>query len=171
VLILGVGNVGLGLARELHQRGARLFVADVAPERVKAAVDAYGATPLPIDALLSTEAEFFAPCALGGAINDSTVAQLKVKAVTGAANNQLFEPRHGEELAKRGILYAPDYAINAGGLINVAQEVAGFDRAEAVQRAGKIFDTLTTVFTRARAEKLRPEQVADQMAEEWVARG
>src|SRR5262249_47419214 len=122
VTLMGVGNVGYALAEELHTRGAKLWVSDVDPARVERAVKAFGAQACSERELLATEADVYAPCALGGAINDTTLPLLKVKVVAGAANNQLKEPRHGVLLAERGITYCPDYAINSGGLINVAQE-------------------------------------------------
>ncbi len=166
VTLLGVGHVGFALAGELHRRGVKLFVADLDREKVKRAVDAFGATPVSDHELLTMEADIFAPCALGGTLNDRTIPMLKVKAVAGAANNQLESPRHGQMLAERRIVYVPDYAINAGGLINVAQEVAGYDRQKALERAGRIFDTIDLILTRARQSGLRPEEVADRMVEE-----
>jgi leucine dehydrogenase len=169
VSLLGIGHVGLALAGELHQRGARLFVADLSRERCELAAEKYGATIVPDKELLSREADIFAPCALGAILNDQTIPLLKVKAVAGAANNQLAHPRHGEMLAKRGIVYAPDYAINAGGLINVAQEVAGYDRAKALERAGRIYETIDALLARSQTTGQRPEEVADRMVEEKLA--
>jgi len=166
VSVLGIGHVGYALCEELHRRGATLFVSDVRKEAVERAVQQFGATGLSEQELLRADADVYAPCALGGAINDQTLPLLRVKAVAGAANNQLLEPRHGEELARRGILYAPDYAINAGGLINVAQERVGYDRDQAYGRAAGIYDTLSRIFTQARESGLRPEQVADRLVEE-----
>jgi len=169
VSLLGVGHVGLALAGELHRRGAKLFVADLSRERTREAADTYGATVVPDRELLSLEVDVFAPCALGATLNDHTIPLLRAKVVAGAANNQLAEPRHGEALARRGIVYVPDYAINAGGLINVAQEVAGYDRAKALERAGRIYDTIDALLTRAKSTGHRPEEVADRMVEEKLA--
>jgi leucine dehydrogenase len=169
VTVLGVGHVGMPLVKELHERGAKIFVSDINAAAVEHAVKTYGATALSADELHRHEADIFAPCALGGAINDTTLPLLRVKAVCGAANNQLLEPRHGQLLAERGIVYAPDYAINAGGLINVAQEVVGYDRDKAYARAAKIYDTIDMVLGRAKSSGQRPEQVADRMVEEKLA--
>jgi len=169
VTVLGVGHVGMPLVAELHKRGAKLWVSDVNAERVAHAVEAYGATAVSADALHAMEADVFAPCALGGAINDATVGKLRVRAVAGAANNQLLEARHGQQLAERGILYVPDYAINAGGLVNVAQEVVGYDREKAYARASTIFDTIAAILDRSRSSGFRPEQVADRLVEEKLA--
>ncbi len=166
VTLLGVGHVGYALAGELHKRGVKLFAADIQAQNLERAVKDFGATPMGDRELLSMEADIFAPCALGAIINDQTLELLKVRAVAGAANNQLKEPRHGQALAARGIVYAPDYAINAGGLINVAQEVQGYSRDEALERAGRIFDTIDKLLARAKASGERPEQVADRMVEE-----
>ncbi len=168
VNVLGVGNVGFALVGELARRGAKVFVSDINEKAVAAAVSEYKATALSEKELLSNEADFYAPCALGAGLNDATIPQLKVKAVTGSANNQLAEARHGEVLAQRGIVYVPDYAINAGGLINVAQEVEGYDRQKAYDRASKIYDTILELLTRAKASGQRPEQVADLMVEEKI---
>jgi leucine dehydrogenase len=169
ITVLGVGHVGMYLVKELHERGARVWVSDINAASVEHAVKQYGATAVSADELHRMEADIYAPCALGGAINDTTLPLLKVKAVCGAANNQLLTSRHGEGLAKRGILYVPDYAANAGGLINVAQEWAGYDRNKAYARAAQIFETIDTVLKRARESGMRPEQVADRMVEEKLA--
>lgn len=166
VTLLGVGHVGYPMVGELTRRGAKVFVADINKAAVDAAVKEFGAVGLTEDELLRTEADVYAPCALGGAINDETLPLLKVKIIGGAANNQLLEARHGVELAQRGITYCPDYAINAGGLINVAQEVAGYDREKAYARASRIYDTIEMILTRAKETKLRPEQVADKIVDE-----
>ncbi|MBX7116677.1 MAG: NAD(P)-binding domain-containing protein [Myxococcaceae bacterium] len=171
VTILGVGHVGYALAGELHKRGAKMVVADVNPQAVQRAVKEFGCSAVSDAELVTQEADIFAPCALGGGINDFTLPLLRVKAVAGAANNQLAEPRHGEALAKRGILYAPDYAINSGGLINCALEVLGYDRKEALERAGKIFDTIDELLRRSKESGQRPEAVADTMVEERLAHG
>ncbi len=168
VTVLGVGHVGFPMVEELSKRGAKVFVSDINAASVEKAVKQCGATALSEKELLSTEADIFSPCALGGGLNDATIPLLKVKAVVGAANNQLLEPRHGEVLAQRGIAYAPDYAVNAGGLINCASEVLGYGREEALARAGKIFDTVVEIFARARKTNARPEVVADAMAEERI---
>jgi leucine dehydrogenase len=168
VNVLGVGHVGFALVGELTRRGAKVFVSDINEKAVAAAVSEFKAVALAEQDLLANEADFYAPCALGAGLNDATIPLLKVKAVTGAANNQLAEPRHGEVLAQRGVVYVPDYAINAGGLINVAQEVEGYDRQKAYDRASRVYDTILELLTRARSSGKRPEQVADVMVEEKI---
>lgn len=166
VTVTGVGHVGMALVKELRDRGAKVFACDIDRSRLEEAASRYGAIPLTETELLEKEADIFAPCALGSAINDATLAKLRVKIVGGAANNQLAEPRHGELLAARGIVYLPDYALNAGGLINVAQEVVGYDRKAALDRASGIYDTIAALLRRSAETKQRPEQIADQMVEE-----
>lgn len=170
VSILGVGHVGYPLAKMLHQKGAKLYVADIDPVAVKRAEDELGATAVSPEALLSLEVDVFAPCALGGAINDHSLLLLRCKAVAGSANNQLREDRHGKELFDRGIVYVPDYVINAGGLINVAQEVAGYDEAKSRETVSKIYDTVYSILERAKAENSRPEVVADRIVLERLAK-
>jgi leucine dehydrogenase len=169
VTVLGIGNVGLALVGELQKRGAQVFVSDVRPDRVARAQKDFGATPCTEAEILEKDADIYAPCALGAGLNETTIPKLRVKVIAGAANNQLAVPQDGQRLVDRGIVYIPDYAINAGGLINVAQEWSGYDRAKAMDRASHIYDTIDEVLRRAQSEKRRPEQVADEMVEEKLA--
>ena len=127
VALQGCGNVGYYLASNLHQAGARLIATDVDPKKVDRIVKDFGATAAAPDEIYRSDVEIFAPCALGGIINDETIPQLKVEIVVGGANNQLLETRHGDELHRLGILYAPDYAANAGGMINGCRELLGWE--------------------------------------------
>ncbi len=169
VAILGVGHVGYPLARMLHEKGAKLWVSDINADAVRRAREEFGATAVSGDELLSLDVDVLAPCALGGTINDSTLPKLRCKAVAGSANNQLLEPRHGVELQSRGIVYAPDYAINAGGLINVALEVDGYDEKKSRDMCSAIYDTIYMILERAKAEGSRPELIADQIVDERLA--
>ena len=171
VAIQGVGAVGGYLARELHAAGARLTIADVDPARVAAIASATGAKTTTVDGIFDVECDIFAPCALGGAISTTTLPRLHCKAVAGAANNQLESRAIGIELNRRGIFYAPDYAINAGGLINVAQEVAGYDPEKARVKASKIYDTIHEIADRAQQSGRPPGEISDELAEEIIARG
>ncbi len=166
VSIQGVGSVGYYLARELHELGAKLVVTDINEEAVQRCVDEFGATSSFPDDIYDADVDIFAPCALGAVLNDSTIPRLKCEVVAGASNNQLAEPRHGSMVKERNILYAPDYAINAGGLINVAQEYVGYDREAALDKASEIYDTMLEIFERAKAENLTTDLVADRLAEE-----
>lgn len=169
ISIQGVGHVGYYLAKELHALGAELVVADISAEAVQRCVDEFGATAVEPSAIFDAEVDIFAPCALGAILDDQTIPRLRCQAVAGAANNQLAEPRHGMMLKERGILYAPDYAINAGGLINVAQEYAGYDLEKVRAKTAGIYDTMLQIFERADAEGLTTDLVADRMAEERFA--
>ncbi|MDQ3031047.1 MAG: leucine dehydrogenase [Myxococcota bacterium] len=166
VAVQGIGHVGHALCKELHDLGARLTVADVDPHKAERAHREFGAAVVSLEEIFGVECEVFAPCALGSAINDDTVPRLHCKIVAGAANNQLAEPRHGDDLMHRGILYAPDYAINAGGLVNVAQEYAGYDEKKSRARVMEIYDTILEIADRAKKAMQPTYRIADTMVEE-----
>ena len=166
VAVQGVGNVGFDLARQLGEAGVKLWVTDIHREPLVQAGKELGATVVAPEEIFGLDVDVFAPCALGAILNDSTIPQLKAKIVAGAANNQLAEPRHGLELMKRGILYAPDYVINAGGIIDVYHERIGFERAALIRHIEGIRDNLMEVFERAREEERPTAEVADAIAEE-----
>lgn len=170
VAVQGVGNVGYDLARQLKEAGARLWVTDIHREPLVQAGRELGATVVAPDEIFGLDVDVFAPCALGAVLNDSTIPQLKASIVAGAANNQLAEARHGVELMKRGILYAPDYVINAGGIIDVYHERIGFERAALIRHIEGIRDNLMEVFERAREEERPTAEVADAIAEERFRR-
>lgn len=170
VAIQGVGHVGYYLCKELHAMGAKLSVADVDPLKAERAHRDFGARVASLDEIFEIDCDVLAPCALGSALNDKTVSRLKAKIVAGAANNQLAEPRHGDDLHARGILYAPDYAINAGGLINVAQEAKGYDAEAARKKTLEIYDTILEIAERSEKIKAPTYKVADMMVEEKLAR-
>lgn len=169
VAVQGIGHVGYHLCRELAALGAELIVADIDPLKAERAEREFGARIVPLDDICAVECDVFAPCALGSALNDDTIPRLRCRIVAGAANNQLAEPRHGGDLMQRGILYAPDYAINAGGLINVAEEVVGYDEARARERTMKIYDTIYEIAERARKAMAPTYVIADTMVEERLA--
>ncbi len=170
VVVQGVGKVGSRLARHLRDEGARLVVADIAPERARRVAVELGAEVVDPDEVYDVECDIFSPNARGGVINDQTVPRLKCRVVAGGANNQLAEPRHGDALRERGILYAPDYVINAGGLIQVATELEGFDRHRALRRAAAIADRLLEIFRLAEQEGIATHRAADRLARERVGR-
>lgn len=170
VSVQGVGHVGYHLCKELHGAGAKLTVADVDPLKAERATREFGAKVVELDQIFSVDCDVFAPCALGSAMNDRTVPKLRAKIVAGAANNQLAEPRHGDDLEARGILYAPDYAINAGGLVNVAQEVLGYDERKSRDKVMKIYDTILEIAERSTNLKAPTYKVADMMVEEKLAK-
>lgn len=169
VAIQGLGAVGLDLARRLHAAGARLHVADINADAVARAVAEFGATSVDTHEIHAQDVDVFAPCALGGVIDDRTVGEVGAHIVAGSANNQLAEHRHGADLAARGILYAPDYVINAGGIIEIAHGPAFLgtrDETALYAHLDRIHDTLLEIFGRARREGAATNVVADQMAEE-----
>lgn len=169
VAIQGVGSVGFHLARELRSLGAQLVVTDVAAAAVERCVEELGATSVAPDEIYDVECDIFSPCALGAVLNDDTIPRLQCDIIAGPSNNQLAEPRHGAMVKERGMLYAPDYAINAGGLINVAEEYVGYDADRAREKCVAIYDTMLEIFERARAENLTTDVVADRIAEERFA--
>src|SRR6185503_13276843 len=169
VAVQGVGHVGYHLCKELHAAGAKLTVADIDKLKSERAKREFGADVVEIGKIAEVECDVFAPCALGAGINDDTVPHLKARIVAGAANNQLAEPRHGDDLHARGILYAPDYAINAGGLVNVAQEAKGYDAKAARDKTLKIYDTIWEICDRSKKLVAPTYKVADLMAEERLA--
>jgi len=169
VVVQGVGHVGYHLCKELHACGAKLTVADVDKLKSERAQRDFGAAIVGLDDIAKVECDVFAPCALGAGLNDDTVPYLRAKIVAGAANNQLAEPRHGDDLHARGILYAPDYAINAGGLVNVAQEVRGYDPKAARERTLKIYDTIFEICERSKRLAAPTYKVADILVEEKLA--
>jgi leucine dehydrogenase len=170
VAVQGVGHVGYHLCREVAAEGATLSVADVDPLKAERAQREFGAKVVSLDEIFATDCDVFAPCALGSALNDRTIPMLKCRIVAGAANNQLAEARHAEDLRQRGIAYAPDYAINAGGLINVAQEVAGYDPDKARTRTLAIHDTILEICERSKAQNSPPHRIADGLVAEILER-
>lgn len=173
VAVQGLGSVGFYLCEHLHRDGAKLIVTDINQDAVKRAVEQFGAVAVGLDDIYSVDADIYAPCALGATVNDNTIDQFKVSIIAGCANNQLKEARHGELLRQKGILYAPDYVINAGGIINVAFEMRpqGYSEAESTAKVMAIYDTLLNLFQRADAEKQPTSVVADLMAQEIIRRG
>lgn len=170
VAIQGAGNTGQHLARHLKEAGATLTISDIDAERVKRLADEVGAKVVGPDDIFGVKADIFSPAALGGIINDDTIPQLKVKIVAGSANNVLAdEGRHGAELKKRGILYAPDFVINSGGLINVANELIGYNRDQALLQVNAIDEIITKIIATAEGDDLPTHVAANKIAEERIA--
>ena len=169
VAIQGCGHVGYYLADLLYKEGAQLYATDIDAVKLKAVVDDFRAKPVSAEEIYSVEADIFAPCALGGIINDETIPQLKVEIISGGANNQLAEERHGDVLEEKGITYAPDYVINAGGLVNVNAELEGWTMERARNKAGEIYDTLLMLFELASDEGIPSYRAADRLAEKRIA--
>jgi len=166
VALQGCGNVGYNLAKLLHEAGAKLIVSDVNEQSVSRVVNDFTARKVATAEIFSVQAHVFAPCALGGVINDLTIPELKVQIVAGAANNQLLEERHGTMLQERNILYAPDYVANAGGILNGCVELLGWKADHALRKVDEIYDTVLRIFESARAEGITTNKAADRLAEE-----
>jgi leucine dehydrogenase len=173
VAVQGMGSVGAGLCDLLHQGGARLVIADVNEATVAEGVRRFKADVVAPDEIYGVEADVFAPCALGAVINDDTVVQLRCAIVAGSANNQLHQDRHGEILRQRNILYAPDYVINAGGIIAFSTVLSGegYSLDRAMDLTTGLGDTLAEIFTRAETEGIATSAIADRMAVERVRAG
>lgn len=172
VAVQGLGGVGHHLCRLLHEAGAQLFVSDLRAERVERAQSEFGAITLAPELALFADVDILAPCALGAVLCDATIPQISARLVAGGANNQLATSEDGAALRERGILYAPDYVINAGGIICVASEYLGQGSEEEVlERIGRIPETLNEVFERAALTGLATNLIADRMAQERIARG
>ena len=166
VAVQGVGHVGYHLCREVHELGAKLVVADIDPLKAERAQRELEAEIVPLDQIFQVECDVFAPCALGSALNDETIPKLKCQIVAGAANNQLATPQNGDDLYQRGIVYAPDYAINAGGLMNVACEVVGYDEAKVTGQVQGIYDIILEIAERAKTAMQPTHRIADTIAQE-----
>jgi len=170
VAIQGCGSVGYYLAKLLHEAGAKLIVTDVNRNSMSRVVDEFAAEAVQPDEIFSVRADVFAPCALGGVINDRTIPQLKVQIVAGSANNQLLEERHGAMLQDRNILYAPDYVANAGGILNGCVEILGWEAERASRKVDEIYDTILRIFESAQAQGITTSKAADQLAEDRLSR-
>jgi len=169
----GVGAVGGALAVLLKQAGAHVIISDINEKRVRELCSQHGFEAVPDEVHVGVECDVFVPCARGAGINDETIPKLRCKAVAGCANNQLLEPRHAEVLRDAGIIYAPDYVINAGGIINVSVELlpGGYDEDVAIRRIDRIYDQLKLVFKIAREEDITTRDAAARLAERRLAEG
>ncbi|HLU22232.1 branched-chain amino acid dehydrogenase [Lederbergia graminis] len=168
VAVQGVGNVAFELCRYLHEEGAKLIVTDINEAAVKRAQEAFQAQAVDPNDIYSVEADIFSPCALGAVINDETLPQLKVKVIAGSANNQLQSTKHGDKLHELGIVYAPDYVINAGGVINVADELYGYNKERALKKVEAIYQNVEKVIEISKRDQIPTYIAADRMAEERI---
>jgi leucine dehydrogenase len=171
VAVQGLGNVGSHLAAYLRKEGAKVFGADIDAERVARARDEHGVEPVGLEEILEVECDVLAPCALGAVLNEETIPRLRCAVVAGGANKQLAdEARDGRALHERGILYAPDFVINAGGLMNVYNELTGYNRERAMRMTRGIYLNLMRVFEIAGAEGVPTHEAAERVAEERIAK-
>ena len=168
VAVQGVGNVAYSLCRHLHEEGANLVVTDIQKEAVQRVVTEFGAKAVDPNEIYGVECDIFAPCALGAIINDQTIPQLKAKVIAGSANNQLKDSTHGDLIHEMGIVYAPDYVINAGGVINVADELYGYNADRALKKVELIYDNIETVIAISKRDGIPTYVAADRMAEERI---
>jgi len=172
-LLQGVGAVGGRLAELLKEAGAKVVICDINEQRVAELCKRFGFESVSDAAHLEVSCDVYAPCARGATINDQTIPKLKAKAIAGCANNQLLEPRHADVLRERGVLYAPDYVINAGGIINVGMELqpGGYNEAKSLAKVDHVYDNLKQVFQIAREQKLSTAAAAQKLAEQRLAAG
>ncbi|AUJ26322.1 MULTISPECIES: Leu/Phe/Val dehydrogenase [Virgibacillus] len=168
VAVQGIGNVAYALCEHLHKEGANLVVTDINEQAVQRAVEAFNAKAVKPDAIYDVDCDIYAPCALGATINDDTIPRIKAKVIAGSANNQLKESRHGDMIHKQGVVYAPDYVINSGGVINVADELQGYNYDRAMKKVETIYDSLLKVFAIARRDNIPTYLAANRMAEERI---
>jgi len=169
VAVQGLGNVGYNLVKYLTEEGAIITISDIDQARVKKTVDAFAVKAVSPEEILSVECDIQAPCALGAIVNDQTISKFKCKVIAGGANNQLAEPRHGDQLRELGILYAPDYVINAGGLMNVFVELEGYSPDRAFEKTRRVYDNIKKVIEIAKRDNIGTHTAADRLAEERIA--
>jgi len=169
VLVQGIGHVGEVLVEHLTKEGAKVFINDINEERLKVVAATYKAEVVSAATMFDLDIDVYAPCALGATVNDETLGRLKCKIICGAANNQLADEKiHGEAVGKQGILYAPDYVVNAGGIINVYYELEGYNRERAMTHAEKIYATTYNIFQVAKAEGIPTYMAANRLAEQRI---
>lgn len=170
VSVQGLGNVAYKLCEYLHNEGAKLIVTDINQAAIDRVVNDFGATAVAPDEIYMQDVDIFSPCALGAVLNDDTIPQLKAKVIAGSANNQLQESRHGDQLHELGIMYAPDYVINAGGVINVADELYGYNQDRAMKRVEGIYDSIEKIFAISKRDNIPTYMAANRLAEDRIAR-
>ncbi len=172
VAVQGVGNVGRFVCKILNEAGAELIIADVNPEAVAYAVENFGAKVVAPDEIYSQDVDIFSPCAIGGVLNEETIPQLKTSIIAGVANNQLAEGRHDQLLHDRGILYAPDYVINAGGMLNASGDIFGkYNVNQVMERVTGLYHATLRIFEMAQQEGRLASEVADDLARQKIAAG
>lgn len=167
--VQGLGHVGMEFVKLLKERGAKIFVTDINQELVDRAVNDYGAEAVGLDDIYDVAADVYSPCALGGTVNEQTLPRIKAKVICGAANNQLANNAIGDEVEKRGIVYAPDYAVNAGGVMNVALELDGYNRERAMRMMRTIYHNLARIYEISERDGIPTYKAADRLAEERIA--
>jgi leucine dehydrogenase len=169
IFVQGIGNVGMHLVEYISKEGAKVYVYDINEDRIKNAVEKYNAEFVPVDKMFDLDIDIYAPCALGATVNDETLSKLKCRVICGAANNQLAdEKKHGELVMSKGILYAPDFVVNAGGIINVYYELEGYNRERAMAHAEKIYGTTWNIIQTAKTQNIPTYAAANKIAEQRI---
>ena len=170
VAVQGVGHVGEYLVEMLFKEGAEIFISDIHEPTLKRVSEKYGAKVVGLEEIYDIDMDIYAPCALGATVNDDTLSRLKCSIIAGAANNQLNnETIHGQAVMDKGIIYAPDFALNAGGVINCYAEVKGLSPEWAMDKANEIYTTINNIVQRSNSEGVPTYQIANRMAEERIA--
>ncbi|MEO6524311.1 MAG: Glu/Leu/Phe/Val dehydrogenase dimerization domain-containing protein [Mucilaginibacter sp.] len=170
VVVQGTGHVGENLVKLLREENAKVYVSDIDEDRLRQVAKKYGAEPIAHNNIFDLDVDIYAPCALGATLNTKTIGQLKCAIVAGSANSQLEDDQlHGKMLLDKGILYAPDYVINAGGLINLYSEIAGFNKKRTMQLTENIYDAIRNVLKLSKAENIPTVEAANKIAEKRIA--
>ncbi|MET0329948.1 MAG: Glu/Leu/Phe/Val dehydrogenase dimerization domain-containing protein [Dyella sp.] len=167
--VQGCGHVGSEFIKLLREQGAKVFVTDINKDAVQRCVDELGCEAVGLDEIYDVDADVYSPCALGGTVNEQTIDRIKATIICGAANNQLANDAIGDELARRGVLYAPDYAVNAGGVMNISLEIDGYNRERAMRMMRTIYYNLGRIFEISQSENVPTYKAADRLAEERIA--
>jgi len=166
--VQGVGHVGMELVKLLQKDGAKIFVSDINENAIQHCVDKYNCEAVGLDDIYDVDANVYSPCALGATVNDETIDRFGFDIVCGSANNQLAENRHGDDLERKGMIYAPDYAVNAGGLMNVSIELEGYNRERAMRMTRNIYYSIIKIFEIAERDGIATWKAADRMGEERI---
>ncbi len=170
VAVQGIGNVGENLVHLLREENAKVYISDINEDRLVRVAKKYGAETVANNRIFDLDIDIYAPCALGATVNTETIAKLKCAIIAGAANNQLADEQiHGKMLLEKGIMYAPDYLINAGGLINCYSEIAGFSKKRTMQLAENIYEATRTVLQKSKMEAIPTNEAANKIAEKRIA--
>ena len=167
--VQGCGHVGMEFIKLLREQGAKVYVTDINQDAVKRCADELGCEAVGLEEIYDVDADVYSPCALGGTVNEDTIDRIKAKVICGAANNQLATDEIGEELKKRGVVYAPDYAVNAGGVMNVSLEIDGYNRERAMRMMRTVYHNVSRIFEIADRDDIPTYLAADRMAEERIA--
>ena len=169
IAVQGIGHVGENLVKYITEEGAQVFITDINQENLKSVQSKFGSTVVGLDKIYDLDIDVYAPCALGATVNDNTINRLKCGVIAGAANNQLaIDTIHGKALLDKGIIYAPDYALNAGGVISCYSEVKGLPHEWVMQKTEDIYHTIERIIKRSKDENISTHIIADKLAEERI---